>query len=231
MFLPPLSISDKLEAIDQQRKKAAHDVENLENGTKAWTSVCGTSCTRILTSDRPIVLFWIVRVEKRREAEELERMRKKNAALDREALDLPSKVETHKAQTDKQESNTSKRREVVFKKEREAKAAVEVERVELEVYKDALGMTIHKSGEDQLSFRFCCIDEYNPTAEFSFTIRGTSAAGSLGTVALVSCVPPLESVASFIESYNFSQREDKLSTLVRLVRREFFNSLPANRRD
>lgn len=156
-------------------------------------------------------------------------MKKKVATLDREASELPSKVELHKAQTDKQELKATKMREVVQKKDREARASVQVEREELEVYQNALGMTIHKNGEDQLSFRFRCIDVNDPTAEFSFTVSTSS--GSLDQSAvfeLVSCLPPLESVATIINAFNQSQHPEKLSTLVRLVRREFYNAVRTN---
>lgn len=90
-------------------------------------------------------------------------------------------------------------------------------------------MTVHKVGDDQLSFRFRCVDVNDPTAEFSFTVRSASGQDSIDQVALVSCLPPLNSIPPIIESYNKSDHESKLSSLVRLVRREFLAYVTSNR--
>lgn len=107
--------------------------------------------------------------------------------------------------------------------------ALETKKVELVAFQDALGMSVHKVGEDQLSFRFRCVDVNDPTAEFSFTIRSATGDLTIDQISLVSCLPPLNSVSTIIDSYNQSTHEGKLSTLVRLIRREFLAYVTSNR--
>lgn len=156
-------------------------------------------------------------------------MKKSNNELQRQASDLPAKVESHRAATDKEEQRASKTREVVAKQERAAKTALESEKVSLLAFQDALGMTVHKLGDDQLSFRFRCVDVNDPTAEFSFTVRTSSASDEVDQLTLVSSLPPLNSILPIIDSYNESDHKAKLSSLVRLVRREFLAHVTSNR--
>lgn len=149
--------------------------------------------------------------------------------MDRQAADLPARVESHRSATEKADLKVSKTREMVAKQERVAKTSVESEKESLLVFANALGMTIHKVGDDQLSFRFRCIDVSDPTAEFSFTVRSANGPESIDQLAFVSSLPPLNSIPSIIDAYNQSQHKSKLSTLVRLVRREFLASLTSNR--
>jgi hypothetical protein len=169
----------------------------------------------------------MLRVDKQKEKEELDRMKKRNSVLQRDASELPSKLEQHKHRDEEQQRRTSAMQQVIQKRERAQKMEVEERKSELDAYQRALGLTIRKDSSGNTHFRFTHVDSSDLEAQFSFVVRVADENDS--SLSLVSCIPPLESASSIIESYNRSQHQGKFSTLVRIFRREFKATLASNR--
>lgn len=155
-------------------------------------------------------------------------MRSKASNLEREVHELPSKLEQHKARDEEQMKRTLALRQVIEKKERVQKGEIEQTQEQLEAFQKSLGLTIRKKSTGELHFRFTHIDDTDLNAQFEFALTEDDSA-AYPQVHLVSCIPPLEKGPSIIESYNHSQHPQRLSTLVRLFRREFLASLATNR--
>lgn len=152
-------------------------------------------------------------------------MKKKSNALQRDASELPAKVEQQKVKDEEQQHITSVTRMKVDKNSRIHKLQVEEKKSELDAYQRALGLKIRRDIDGNLHFAFTHVDDAELDAQFSFAIRIDDE--TTQTVSLVTCVPPLEAAPSFIECYNKSKHPAKLSTLVRIFRREFQKSLEA----
>ena len=162
-------------------------------------------------------------VEKQKEREELDRLKKRSVALERDAGDLPVKVEQVRARDEEQQQRTTMTRMKVEKQGRVHKMEVEELWSTLQAYQRALGLTIRRDSNQNLHFMFTHVDDDDLDAQFSFVIRVEDE--ECQTVSLVSCTPPLHAAPSFIEAHNLSKNPNKISTLVRIFRREFKSSL------
>ena len=162
-------------------------------------------------------------------------MKKKNVTLQREAGDLPSKLEHSRVKDEDQLKRVSITRGVVEKKERVQRRQIEERKNELGAFERALGLNIRKDNAGNMHFKFTHVDDMDLEAQFEFVISYAEdcAADALhasepGTITLVSCMPTLERAQAFVDSYNKSTHMAKLSTLVRIFRREF-QALISNR--
>lgn len=152
-------------------------------------------------------------------------MKKKNSTLSRESGELPAKLEQSRSKDEEQLKRVSITRGVLEKKERVQRREIEERKNELGAFERALGLNIRKDSAGYTHFKFTHVDDMDLEAQFEFVISDAAESGDVGQIVLVSCMPALDNAQSFIDSYNKSKHPSKLSTLVRIFRREFQASI------